>query len=381
MPMDKVTLYIGIDPTGESLHLGHLLGVLLLKRAALYGAKVIVIVGGGTSLIGDPSGRDAERPMVDMKVIEANKQKLKTQLARFVKFDDDKVKMVDNAEWLTSVSLIGFLREVGKYISVSSMMDKESVKMRLDREQGLSFAEFSYQLLQAYDFLMLFDKYGCNLQIGGSDQWGNIVQGVDLIRKRTGKVAHGLSFPLIVDPKTGKKFGKTEKGAAIWLDATKTHPFEMYQFLVNVSDDLAPILLKYYSFKNKSEIESLISVWQEDKGNRRLQKELAYELVKLVHGEDVANQSRRVAGILFDREVGSLTEEDFVFVEKVVPCLYVSRKDEADMIEDLVELGLVESKSEARRLTEQGGVTGEWFFERFYLIKKGKKDYGLIRVK
>jgi len=375
-----ITLYIGIDPTGESLHLGHLLGVLLLKRAANYGAKVIVIVGGGTSLIGDPSGKDTERPMVDQSVIEANKGKLKQQLARFVDFEGDKVRMIDNVDWLGEVKLIDFLRDVGKYMPVNSMMDKESVKMRLDREQGLSFAEFSYQLLQAYDFLILFEKYGCNLQVGGSDQWGNIVQGVDLIRKRTGKVAHALSFPLIVDPKTGKKFGKTEKGVAIWLDSIKTHPFEMFQFLMNVTDDLASRLLRFYSFKGWKEIEMIEKKWEEDKSKRLIQRELAYELVTMVHSKEMADQSRKVAGILFDRSGGKLSESDFDFVKKVVPSGQIKGKKEFVLIDELVKLGLVSSKTEARRLVEQKGVMNDWYFDKFCLIRKGKKDYGLVEV-
>jgi tyrosyl-tRNA synthetase len=375
------TLYLGIDPTGESLHLGHLLGVLMLKRAMNYGNKVIILVGGGTALVGDPSGKDEERQMVSREVIGENEESLKKQIAKFLEVDAEGVRMVDNAVWLGEVGLMEFLRDVGKYIPVNSMMDKEAVKSRLLREQGISFAEFSYQLMQAFDYLKLFEDYGCNLQIGGSDQWGNMVQGVELIRKKTGKEVQAMSFPLVVDPKTGKKFGKTEKGAAIWLDEEKTHPFEMYQFLVNVSDGLAPVLMKYFSFKKREEIESLMDEWEKDRGNRLVQKELAYEVVSLVHGKEVADQSKRVAGILFDREVGSLTENDFDFVKRVVPCREVEEKGEVNLMDNLIELGLVESKGEAKRLVGQNGVVGQWFFERYYLIRKGKKDYGLVSCK
>ena len=375
-----VTVYIGIDPTGDSLHVGHLMGVTMVKRFVEAGHKAIIIMGGGTSLIGDPSGKDAERPMVDYKVIEANKKKLKKQLSRFLDFDGKRVQMIDNVDWLGKVGLIEFLREVGKYMPVSSMMDKESVKARLEREQGLSYAEFSYQLLQAYDFAVLFEKHGCNVQMGGSDQWGNILQGVDLIRRKYEKTAHGLSFPLIVDPKTGRKFGKTEAGSAIWLDSEKTHPFALYQFLINVSDELAPMLLKFYSFKEKEVIEAVLSDWDKDRQGRLAQKVLAEELVAMVHGEKKAMQSRRVAEVLFDRGKERMSKSDFEFVKLAIPHIEIKSKSKMVIDEVLVELGLVNSKSEARRVVEQNGVSYELFYDKYLLVRKGKKDFGLVEV-
>ena len=375
-----VTVYIGIDPTGDSLHIGHLMGVTMAKRFVDAGHKAIIIMGGGTSLIGDPSGKDAERPMVDYKVIEANKRKLKKQLSRFLDFDGKRVQMIDNVDWLGKVKLIEFLREVGKYMPVSSMMDKESVKARLEREQGLSYAEFSYQLLQAYDFAVLFEKHGCNVQMGGSDQWGNILQGVDLIRRKYEKTAHGLSFPLIVDPKTGRKFGKTESGSAIWLDPEKTHPFELYQFLINVSDELAPTLLKFYSFKDIKVIKKVLSDWDKDRQGRLVQRVLAEELVTTVHGEKKAKQSRKVAQVLFDRGKERMSRSDFEFVKLAIPHMEIKSKSEIVIEEVLVELGLVSSKSEARRVVEQNGVSYELFYDKYFLVRKGKKDFGVVEV-
>lgn len=376
----KMTVYIGIDPTGDSLHIGHLMGVIMAKRFVDAGHKAIIVMGGGTSLIGDPSGKDAERPVVERKVIEANKKRLKQQLARFLKFDGKSVRMVDNNEWLGKVGLIEFLREVGKHMPVGSMMDKESVKARLEREQGMSFAEFSYQLLQAYDYMELFERHDCDIQMGGSDQWGNILQGVDLIRRKHGKSVHGLAFPLIVDPGTGKKFGKTEVGSAIWLEAEKTHPFELYQYLINASDELAPVLMKFYSFQDKRTIEEIMKDWDSDRQGRVLQRALALELVTMVHGEKAANQSRKVAEMLFDKGFGKMEAVDFEFVKKAVPNMKVKKKDKFVLEEVLVALGLVGSKSEARRVIEQNGVSYELFYDKYFLIRKGKKEYGVVEV-
>lgn len=375
------TLYLGIDPTADSLHLGHLLGYLILKRAFAYKNKIIILVGGGTSQIGDPGGKDQERQILPKETIEKNKEKLKKQISRFFSFDDQKVRMVDNADWLENLSLIEFLREAGKYASINSMFDLESVKTRMEKETGISYAEFSYQLLQAYDFFVLFEKYSCEVQIGGSDQWGNIVQGVELIRKKAARQAFGLSFPLIVNPKTGKKFGKTEAGQGIWLDPEKTHPFAFYQFLINVDDDLASVLLRYYSFKSKNEINILIQTWEKNKEERLLQKELAYELTALVHGREIAIQARKVAEILFTKDSSKFIMHDFLFIKKALPYQTIASAKEFVLENLLPLLGLVTSKSEARRLIQQNGVKSELLFDKYYLIRKGKKDYGVVEIK
>lgn len=376
----KTTLYLGIDPTGDSLHAGHLLGVLLLRRAYKYGNKIIILLGGGTAMIGDPSGKEEERPILPKEVIEENKQKLKKQLSRFFTIDEKNVRMIDNAEWLEKTSLIEFLREAGKYISVSSMIDKEAVQTRISRQEGISYAEFSYQLMQAYDFLVLYEKYNCEVQVGGSDQWGNIVQGVELVRKKTAKSAFGLSFPLIVNPKTGKKFGKTEKGAAIWLDPVKTHPFAFYNFFINIEDEFAPLLLKYYSFKSREEIEQIINEWQGRKELRSLQKELAFELTSVVHGNEVAEHCKEVASILFEKGSEALEEKDVEFIKKAVSHRTTVSAEEIVLDRALVGLDLCASNNEARRLVAQGGAKMKKIGDKYYLIQKGKKEFGIYEV-
>lgn len=375
------TVYLGFDAQGDSFHIGHLLWIAFLKRALLYKNKITVLTGGGTSMVGDPSGKEKERPILPKEMIEANKKKLQAQLARFLEADDAHVQMVDNTEWLEKVTLIDFLREAGKYISINSMLDKDSVKNRLGREDGLSFTEFTYQLLQAYDFMELYQTYKCEVQVGGSDQWGNMIQGVELIRKKLSKEAHTLSFPLIVNPKTGKKFGKTEEGIAIWLDPEKTHPFAFYQFLVNTDDELAPILIKYYSFKTKEEIDGVIAQWEKEKEKRFLQRQLAYELTSMVHGHDVAEECKKVAQLLFESGLGMIQKEDLDFVAKALPYTSVKNKNDFNLEQSLVDLGLVKSKGDARRLVEQNGAHSEFLFEKYFLIKKGKREYGVVEVK
>jgi tyrosyl-tRNA synthetase len=374
------TFYWGIDPTGDSLHVGHFMGVVMYKRALQFGYKVILLAGGGTSMIGDPGGKDEERPILPKEIINKNKEKIKKQLLKFFHVDDSKVTLVDNAEWLEKISLVDFLRDAGKYVTVNSMIDKDSVATRITREHGISYAEFSYQLLQAYDFLELYQKYDCKVQVAGSDQWGNMVQGIELIRKRLNKDAYALSWPLIVNPKTGKKFGKTEKGAAIWLDPEKTHPFEFYQFFVNTDDEMTPTLMKYFSFKTKDEIAELERQWAEKKETRSLQRELAYELTEMVHGTEIAEKAKKVASILFEKGTDSLTLEDMVFVKTALPYKEIISKDSFNLEESLVETGLLPSKSEARRLIQQNGVKVEELFGKYFLIKKGKKDYAVVEV-
>lgn len=371
-----VTVYFGIDPTGDSLHIGHFMGVTMMKRLYDMGCNLILLVGGGTAMIGDPGGKDAERPILPKEQIEANKEKIKAQLSRFFEFDDARVRMVDNAEWLEQTNLISFLRDAGKYITVNSMIDKDSVSARIGREGGISYAEFSYQLLQAYDYMELFQRYECNLQIGGSDQWGNIIQGVELIRKRLSKKAFGLSFPLIVNPKTGKKFGKTESGESIWLDAEKTTPFAFYQFFLNVDDDLAPVLMKYYSFKSLEEIAAIEADWNNARHERTLQKILAYEMTARIHGEEAAQAVERITGVLFGKSSELLNETDVEHLKGAIPTV-TARKDISP--EDaVVELGLVTSKGEARRLVQQNGIHMQQIGEGFSLVRKGKKEYGLL---
>lgn len=260
------------------------------------------------------------------------------------------------------------------------MTDKESVKRRINREEGISYAEFSYQLLQAYDFLKLFEQHGCNVQLGGSDQWGNMIQGVELVRKKLGKSAFVLSTPLLVDQDTGKKFGKTETGKTIWIDSEKTHPFELYQFLLNSSDELAPQLIRFYSFKTREQIEKIEQEWAKDKAARLLQKEVASEVVEIVHGVEAAKLATRAAEVLFGKSKDTLTVEDIEFVKDALPNTKLKKGDKFDLQSALVELGLSASNSEARRLIEQKGAASDLLHDKYYLVRKGKKEYGVVEI-
>lgn len=373
------TFYLGIDPTADSLHLGHLLGFLVLKRALKFGHKVIIIVGGGTSLIGDPSGKEEERPILAREIIEKNKEKLKAQIKKI--FEGEKFLMVDNYDWLAKITLVDFLREVGKYIPLNSMLDLESVKIRLARKQGISFAEFSYQLLQAYDFLVLYKNYDCQVQIGGSDQWGNIIQGVELIRKKENGLAFGLSYPLLVNPKTGKKFGKTEKGEAIWLDETKTPLFSFYQFLINVDDQLAPKLLFFYSFLPLEKLNDLKNQWEEKKETRLIQKKLADELTALIFGQEKMERAKKITEILFNQTVNQLKEDDLEFIKGGLPYAFWPKEKKFDLAEAVYLCRLASSKNEARRLVAQNGIKDFFLFNRYHLLRRGKKGWGMVTVK
>lgn len=377
---NKTTIYFGTDLTGDSLHIGHLLGCITLKRAYDFGNNIIILLAGGTTRIGDPSGKDEERPILPEEEILKNKEKLKKQFLHFFNFNDKQVKVVDNNDWLSKLGLIEFLRDAGKYISINSMMDKDSVKSRLLRKQGMSYAEFSYQLLQAYDFLHFFKTRNCNVQIAGSDQWGNMIQGVELVRKKLNKQVYALSWPLITDSKTGKKYGKTEKGAPIWLDKEKTHPFAFYQFFINQDDSIIGKLIRYYSFKSKHEIEELERKWKKQKHIRLLQKELAYEMTMLVHGKEIANQCKRVACVLFEKETADLKKEDIDFAKKAVSYKKIVSEKDFVLEQILVDLKLALSKGEARRLIQQGGVKTKKIFNKYYLIRKGKKEWGIVEI-
>lgn len=373
----KTTFYLGIDLTSDSLHLGQLLGLIILKRAIRYGHFPIVLVASGTTMIGDPSGKDKERPILPRETIEKNKKKIATQIKNIL--GTDKFLILDNYDWLKNLKVLEFLREVGKFIPVNTMLEKEAVKSRMQKEEGISFAEFSYQLLQAYDFFYLFKNYNCLVQTGGSDQWGNIVQGIELIRKKTNSQTYGFLFPLLIDPKTGKKFGKTESGKAIWLDRTKTPPFEFYQFFINISDELIPTFIKFFSLKDLKELKELESKWQKNKEQRLLQKELALELTSLVFGTADARQAKKVSEILFEKSNQKLSQADLEFIKNSIP--HQEIKSENFLLEEvLVKNGLCSSKGQARKLINQNGITIKKYFNKYFLIKKGKKEY-LILIK
>ncbi len=375
---EPTVFYWGNDLTADSLHVGHLLGLVVMKRAIKFGHKPIILTASGTSIIGDPSGKEKERPIMSREEIEKNKAGIKKQIEKIL--EGENFKLMDNHDWLSKVGLLEFLREAGKFITLNSMLDKESVKTRLERETGISFAEFTYQLLQAYDFLYLFEKYDCQAQVAGSDQWGNMIQGVDLIRKKLGKQAGALSWPLVEDPETGKKFGKSAVGKTIWLDAKKTHPFEFYQFFVNTEDALALPLMKFYSFKTESEILTIEKQWRDKKEQRLLQKELALEITGLVHGRQTAEEARKISEILYEKsKQEELSLEDLDFVKVALPYAKSKKKPgELPLEEGLVITGLTDSNSSARALVRQGGVTREIIGNKYLFIKKGKRDYGVV---
>ena len=299
----SLTGYIGFDPTASSLHVGSLLTVMGLARLQRFGHTPIAIVGGGTGMIGDPSGKSQERVLLSREQIETNVAGIRGQLERFLDFDTarNRARIVDNAEWLGAVDVLSFLRDVGKHFTVNYMLQKESVSRRLDSEEGISYTEFSYLVLQAYDFVQLFDRYGCALQMGGSDQWGNITAGIELIRKLRGKRAHGLVWPLMKTA-TGVKFGKTEAGA-VWLDPERTSPFHFYQFWLNTDDVDVVRYLKCFTFLPRETIESLARVTSEAPERRDAQRALAREVTALVHGSDQVARAERAAAVLFDERV------------------------------------------------------------------------------
>jgi len=373
----KITLYWGIDLTSDSLHLGHLLGLITLKRAIKHKHFPIVLVASGTTMVGDPSGKNKERPILSREIIKKNKKEIEIQIKNIL--GTGKFLILDNYSWLSNLKVLEFLREVGKFIPINTMLEKEAVKTRMQKEEGISFAEFSYQLLQAYDFLHLFKNYNCLVQIGGSEQWGNIVQGIELIRKKMNGQAYGFSFPLIIDPKTGKKFGKTEGGKTIWLSRSKTPSFEFYQFFINISDELIPTFIRLFSLKDLRQIKELENKWQQNKESRLLQKELAFELTSLVFGLTDAKQAKKVSEILFGKSSQKLSQADFEFIKNSIP--HQEIKSENFLLEEvLVKNGLCSSKGQARKLINQNGITIKKYFDKYFLIKKGKKEY-LILIK
>jgi len=338
----KITCYVGFDPTADSLHVGSLVPIMALAHMQRWGHKPIAILGGGTTMVGDPSGKTEMRQMLTREQIVANGQKIKEQLARFLDFDNGSALMVDNADWLLNLNYIVFLRDIGKHFSVNRMLAAEAYKIRL--EAGLSFIEFNYQVLQAYDYLMLFRRHGCTLQMGGNDQWGNILAGVDLIRRVESAEVQALTFPLITTA-GGSKMGKTAKGA-IWLDAQRTNPYEFYQYWINTDDRDVGRFIKFFTFLPMKEIVELEKLQGADL--REAKQVLAFEVTKIVHGETEATQARDASQVMF----GGGQSENIPSSE------WARREVQAgiSVVDLFVRSGLVSSKSDARRLIEQGGA-------------------------
>ena len=393
---EQLTFYVGFDPTAASLHVGNLLQLCNLRRLQQAGHKPIALAGGGTGMIGDPGGKSEERNLLTPAELELNLAGIREQIARFVDFDAG-AQMVDNGEWLWKVGYLEFLRDVGKHFTVNQMVARESVKARLERpDVGISYTEFSYMLLQAYDYLQLFDRYGCRLQFGGSDQWGNIVSGVDLIRRIRGEHVYAFTSPLVLNS-DGSKMGKTSTGATVWLDRNLTSPYQLWQFLFSTEDTLVGERLRFFTWLSRDEIEALDKATADHPERREAQRALANEVTALVHGSAEAYGAERAAGVLFSEDIASLEEPLLLDVLADAPASTLARTalegDGYDLIEALVMSELVKSKSEARKALEQGGVyvnnrrvgaedrlrPEALLHGRFALLRRGKKSQHLLR--
>lgn len=404
---EQVTAYLGIDPTADSLHIGHLCGVMMLKHFQRCGHKPLALVGGATGMIGDPSGKSQERNLLDEETLRHNVACIKKQLAKFLDFDSDApnhAELVNNYDWMKDFTFLDFARTVGKHITVNYMMAKDSVQKRLNGEarDGLSFTEFTYQLLQGYDFLYLNQHKNCKLQLGGSDQWGNITTGTELIRRTNGNEAYALTCPLITKA-DGKKFGKTEQGN-IWLDKNYTSPYTFYQFWLNVADDEAKRYIKIFTVLDKEEIDALIAEHDQDPGQRILQKRLAKEVTIMVHSEEDYNMAVEASNILFGKatkeSLTKLDEKTLLDVFAGVPQFEISRSviengiKAVDLMAEATQC--FASKSEMRKLTQGGGVslnkeklsafdqevtTADLLDNKYLLVQRGKKNYFLIICK
>ncbi|HEM3695804.1 TPA: tyrosine--tRNA ligase [Streptococcus suis] len=387
----QVSYYTGYDPTADSLHLGHLVAILTSRRLQLAGHKPYALVGGATGLIGDPSFKDAERSLQTKDTVDGWVTKIQGQLSRFLDFEngDNKAEMVNNYDWFSDISFIDFLRDVGKYYTVNYMMSKDSVKKRI--ETGISYTEFAYQIMQGYDFYELNDKYNVTLQIGGSDQWGNMTAGTELLRRKADKSGHVMTVPLITDS-TGKKFGKSE-GNAVWLDADKTSPYEMYQFWLNVMDDDAVRFLKIFTFLSLDEIAEIEKQFDAARHERLAQKILAKEVVTLVHGEEAYNQALNITEQLFAGNIKNLSAKELKQGLSNVPNYAVQAEDNLNIVELLVTSGIVTSKRQAREDVANGAiyVNGERVQNLDYtlsdsdkidgeltVIRRGKKKYSVL---
>ncbi len=358
-----VTVYAGFEPTASSLHLGHLVPLLNLRRLQIAGNAPIALAGGGTGLIGDPSFKDSERPFLTRAELDANVEGIAEQLTRFLDFTPGagaaRARLLNNADWLVGLGLTEFLRDVGKHFTVNQMIAKESVKSRIERDDvGLSFTEFSYMLLQAYDFLRLHLDFDCTLQLGGSDQWGNITMGTELVRKVAGAAGAGITSPLLLRA-DGSKFGKSESGEQIWLDAARTSPFVLHQYLLNSDDAVTPTLLRYFTFLDHEEILALDDAIRSAPQERRAQRALANSVVELVHGASAAQNAERAGEALFSETIAELDEATLLEVVAHAPSSNWSKDELArgvDPVELLVRCSLANSKGEARRFLEQGGA-------------------------
>ena len=396
-----ITLYCGFDPTADSLHVGNLVPLLALRRFQLAGHHPLALAGGATGSIGDPSGKSQERQLLTKELLDSNIASVKEQLKRLLDFESktNPANLIDNADWTAPISYLDFLRDVGKHFSVNVMLAKDSVRSRLASDNGISYTEFSYMLLQAYDFLYLREKFGCELQIGGTDQYGNITAGCDLIRKKLGVTVWGLVFPLVTDT-AGQKFGKSTGGGSVWLDPEKTSPYRFYQFFINTDDRQVVEHLKKFTLLPRAEIEALAAEHKKNPGARTAQKALAREVTTLVHGQSACDDAVRASEIMFGGGLEGVTEEVFTDVVGEVPTKEFEKAKLAGagtpVIDLLLHAGLCTSKGQARKDLEAGGIylnsgrvtdharpvtTGDLLFGKYLLLRKGKRTYAVLEVR
>lgn len=401
---EMTTAYIGFDPTAESLHIGSLVPILLLVHLQKAGHKPIALVGGATGMVGDPSGKNEERNLLSEDVLQRNVAGVKKQLEQYLDFDSAKpnaAEMANNYDWFKSLSFLNFIRDVGKHITVNYMMAKDSVRKRLESEAGMSFTEFTYQLIQGYDFYYLYQNKNCKLQMGGSDQWGNIVTGTELVRRKVGGEAFAFTCPLITKA-DGSKFGKSEKGN-IWLDPEKTTPYEFYQFWLNTTDADAARYIKIFTFLSCDEVDRLLEMHSGNEHQRHLQKKLAEEVTIFVHGKEQLEKALRATELLFSKNtldiVASLSKEELDATLAGVPALQVSEElvhsSQPDVVTFLAETAVFSSKGEARKMVQGGGVSFNkqkvtdvsskvnvslFINGKYLFVQKGKTNYYLIRL-
>ena len=391
-----ITLYCGFDPTADSLHVGNLIGLLTLRRFQMAGHVPISLAGGATGMIGDPSGRDAERNLLDDEGLARNLEGILPQLRKFLEFEGESAaKLLDNRAWTVGVGVLDFLRDVGKHVTVNQMVAKDSVKSRMSEGDGISYTEFSYMLLQGYDYLWLADNENCELQVGGSDQWGNIVLGVDLIRRKLGQTAYALTWPLLTKP-DGSKYGKTAGGETIWLSPNKMSPYRFYQAWIGVDDSEVRKLLLQLTFLSLEEIEVLVAEHEKDPQQRVGQRMLAGELTGIVHGEAAAASAMEASAVLFDPDVDitAVSESALEFVSGEVPSTAIQTLG-SSIIDLLVESGLCQSRKDAKRAITEGGIylnggrvadadflpsKGDLLHQKYVLLRRGKKQWHLVTV-
>ena len=396
----KITAYIGFDPSAPSLHVGSLLPIMGLVHFQRAGHIPIAVAGGGTGMVGDPSGKTQERRLLSIEELQYNLEGIQKQLSQFLDFNvkSNTARLVNNAEWLTKITLMDFLREIGKYFSINEMLAKESVKNRIEQEQGMSFTEFTYSLLQSYDYLQLFDRYNCTLQMGGSDQWGNITSGIDIIRRLRGVDVHGIVFPLITTS-SGIKFGKTESGT-VWLDGNLTSPYKFYQFWYNTDDKDVIRYLKYFTLLSQDEIAELENKVKSAPEKREAQIALAKEVTRILHGEAALAQAQKASAIFFGGEITEVSNNELIDIFSDVPSCEISKNlfagEGYPIVELVVTAGIAKSKSEARRIIQGGGIylnnkrvenvdqkisISHSIHGKYLVLRKGGRNYFLIKIK